>query len=340
MGVDLGAILEKEELSLNELSGNKVAVDAFNTLYQFLAIIRQRDGTPLMDSHGRITSHLSGLFYRTCNLLEKGIFPVFVFDGEPHPLKKATIAERGARKLEAEESLRSAREEGREEDVRVFAQQTSKLGSEQVVESQKLLELMGVPWVQAPSEGEAECAWLCKQGLVHAAASQDYDALLFGTPVLLRNLTVAGRRKLPRREVYVDVLPERIQLDSNLKRLGLSHHKLVWLALLIGTDFNPGVHGIGPKKGLKLVQENDSIEAILKKLEVGMDWKTLEGIFLKPHSREVTKKELEFKPVDREGIIKFMVDEHDFTLERVTSTLERAFKAPADTQQSSLKKWF
>jgi flap endonuclease-1 len=339
MGVDLSSILDKQELSLSEVQG-RVAIDAFNTLYQFLTIIRQKDGTPLMDSKGRITSHLSGLFYRTCNLLEKGIRPVYVFDGEPHPLKKQTIAERGARKLEAEEELRKAREEGRAEDVRVYAQQTARLGEEQVDESKRLLDLLGVPWVQAPSEGEAQCAWLCREGLVQAAGSQDYDSLLFGTPVLIRNLTVAGRRKLPRREVYVDVLPERIDLEANLTRLNLTRRKLVWLALLVGTDFNPGVHGIGPKKGLKLVQESDSMESILKKLSQEMDWKTLESVFLKPDVKEINKKELEAKELDREGLVKFMVDEHDFSLDRTNSTLERAFQAPADTSQASLKKWF
>lgn len=339
MGVDLSSILDKQELSLSEVQG-RVAIDAFNTLYQFLTIIRQKDGTPLMDSKGRITSHLSGLFYRTCNLLEKGIRPVYVFDGEPHPLKKQTIAERGARKLEAEEELRKAREEGRAEDVRVYAQQTAKLGEEQVDESKRLLDLLGIPWVQAPSEGEAQCAWLCREGLVQAAGSQDYDSLLFGTPVLIRNLTVAGRRKLPRREVYVDVLPERIDLEANLTRLNLTRRKLVWLALLVGTDFNPGVHGIGPKKGLKLVQEHDSMESILKKLSQEMDWKTLESVFLKPDVKEINKKELEAKELDREGLVKFMVDEHDFSLDRTNSTLERAFQAPADTSQASLKKWF
>lgn len=339
MGVDLGAILEKEELSLDEIKC-RVAVDAFNTLYQFLSIIRQRDGTPLMDSKGRVTSHLSGLFYRTCNLLEKGIFPIYVFDGEPHQLKKETIAERGARKLEAEESLRKAREEGKEEEMLLYAQQTSRLGEAEVADSKRLLDLMGLPWVQAPGEGEAQCALMCEEGLVQAAASQDYDSILFGAPILLRNLTVAGRRKLPRREVYVDVLPERILLEPNLKRLGLTRRKLVWLALLIGTDFNPGVRGIGPKKGLKLVQENDSMPAILAKLEVEMDWQTLESIFLKPDARAVGKAELQQKPLDREGLVKFMVDEHDFSMERVSNTLERAFKAPADSAQSSLKRWF
>lgn len=339
MGVDLSGILEKKELALSEVSG-RVAIDAFNTLYQFLAIIRQRDGTPLMDSKGRITSHISGLFYRTCNLLEKGILPIYVFDGEPHPLKKQTIAERGARKLEAEESLREAREEGREQDVQVYAQQTAKLGHEQIAESKELLGLMGVPWVQAPSEGEAQCAYMCQQGLVGAAGSQDYDALLFGTPVLLRNLTVAGRRKLPRREIYVDVLPERIELDANLARLGLTRQKLVWLGMLIGTDFNPGIHGIGPKKGLKLVQEHNSMQSILAKLNQTMDYETLESIFMKPAHTEVSKADIEFAPVNREGLMKFMVDERDFSAERLTSSIEKAFKAPADTQQSSLKKWF
>jgi flap endonuclease-1 len=338
MGVDLGAILEKEELSLSELKG-RYAVDAFNTLYQFLATIRQKDGTPLMDQNGHITSHLSGLFYRTCNLLERGINPVYVFDGEPHPLKKATIAARAEARTEAEEQLRAAKEEGRTEDYFTYAQRTARLTGEQIEESKRLLDALGVAWVAAPGEGEAECAFLNSQGLVGAAGSQDYDSLLFGAPTFIRNLTVAGRRKLPRREQYVDVLPERFLLEQNLTKLGLTRQQLVWLALLVGTDFNAGVHGIGPKKGLKLVQSGEPFPVLLSKVGASMDWEELEGIFLRPNVAPVDAARLRARAPDREAVLRFMVDERDFSAERVGSTLDKICAARSDQAQSSLSGW-
>ncbi|MBI5228944.1 flap endonuclease-1 [Candidatus Micrarchaeota archaeon] len=339
MGVDFGDVLEKKELSFSEIKG-KVAVDAFNSIYQFLTIIRQRDGTPLMDSQGRITSHLSGLFYRTCNLLEKGIKPIYVFDGEPHELKRKTILERKERKEEAMELYKKAREEGREEEMMKYAQRTAKLSEEQVAESKELLGYMGAPWIQAKSEGEAQCAYMCKKGLVNAAASQDFDSLLFGAPKLIRNLTVAGRRKLPKREMYVEVLPEEYDLQENLKRLGITQQKLVWMGILVGTDFNEGIFGIGPKKALKLIQQFNSFEDIQYAIKQKMEWETLENIFLKPETVEINKEELEFKRPQRDKITKFMCSEHDFSHERVESALEKAFKEPLESEQSSLTKWF
>lgn len=340
MGVDISGILEKKELALSELSGKPLAVDAFNTLYQFITIIRQPDGTPLMDSKGRITSHLSGLFYRTCSLLEKNIRPIFVFDGTPSELKKRTIAERSALKHEADELRKEALARGDVEEAGILAQRTARLTGDNIADSKRLLELMGVPWVQAPSEGEAQCAAMASQGLVYAAASQDFDALLFGAPILVRNLTLAGRRKLPRKNSFVDILPEEYSLQENLSRLGIDRRKLVWIGLLAGTDFNAGIMGIGAKKGLKLVQQHDSFEEILKAIDKQIDWQEVEELFTKLPFKEVAKDELRFKEVQREELTAFMHEEHDFSLERIENALARAFKDPQSSAQSQLNKWF
>jgi len=336
---DLKEVLVKHETSFDELRG-LLAVDAFNTLYQFLTIIRQPDGTPLMDSHGKITSHLSGLLYRTSSLLEKGVKPVFVFDGEPSPLKRATIAERVERKQEAEELLKKAREEGRTEDASILAQRTARLTKDMVVESKELLDAMGVPHVDAPSEGEAQCAVMAAKGLVSAAASQDFDALLFGTPVLVRNLTVAGKRKLPRRNIFVDVVPERYILEECVKTLGITREKMVWMAMLMGTDFNAGVFGIGPKKALKLVKEHGTLEAVAKaaKAETA-EFEPVLRLFMEPPSCAVEKKELVFKEPDRERVVAMMCTEHDFDETRVRNAMARAFHEPDDEKQGTLRGW-
>ncbi len=338
MGVQIADIIQHQKLSFEEVQG-KIAIDAYNTLYQFISIIRQPDGTPLMDSKGRVTSHISGLFYRTCNLLEKGIQPVFVFDGEPSELKKRTLAERKERKQAAREEFERAKELGKEEEMKVYAQQTSKLTREMAEEAKQLLQLLGVPVVQAKSEGEAQCSYMCKTGIVEATASQDYDSLLFGTPVLIKNLTIAGRRKLPRKNIFVEVVPERIDLQKNLDSLGINQKKLIWIGILAGTDFNKGIYGIGAKKALKLVKGHDSFSEIEKAIKQEIDYEPVERLFEKPAVVDVKENDLQHSAPDRDKIIDFMLD-RNFSIERIQSSLQKTFKEPFGTKQSSLQKWF
>ena len=212
MGVNLRGLVRKTTVKLEDLSGRSIAIDAYNALYQFLAIIRQPNGTPLKDSSGKITSHLSGLLYRTSNLVEMGIRPIYVFDGAPPVLKEVEIKRRMKMKEEALVKYEQALKEGKMEEARVYAQATSRLKDYMEEDSKRLLGLMGIPWVQAPSEGEAQAAHLVKRGDADYCASQDYDSLLFGAPKLLRNVTISGRRKLPGKNVYIEVVPETVEL--------------------------------------------------------------------------------------------------------------------------------
>ncbi|MEM7815770.1 MAG: flap endonuclease-1, partial [Candidatus Aenigmatarchaeota archaeon] len=247
MGVSLSGLVLGKEISIEELRGKRIAIDANNTLYQFLSTIRDRfTGEPLRDSNGEITSHLSGLFYRTAKLVEEGIEPVFVFDGEPPEFKRETIENRVHIREEAKRKWEEALEKGEIEKVKTYAQGAARLTDDMVEESKNLLEYMGVPWVQAPSEGEAEASFLAKKGTVWAAGSQDWDSLLFGAPRLVRNLTISGRRKVARKEKYVVVSPELVELDSVLKSLGITNEQLILIGILVGTDYNMGgVKGFG-----------------------------------------------------------------------------------------------
>ncbi|MBI5060963.1 MAG: flap endonuclease-1, partial [Candidatus Aenigmarchaeota archaeon] len=249
MGVNLSPLLEPKEIDIEELSGKKIAVDAFNWIYQFLSIIRQADGEPLKDSHGRITSHLSGLFYRTVKLLEARIRPIYVFDGEPPAFK----AEEAARRREVRESAarewKSALERGDLAEARKHAQRAVSLDDEMLEDSKKLLEAIGIPVIQAPGEGEALASAIVKNRDAYAVATQDYDSLLFGAPRLVRNLSVTGKKK--RGDSYVVVKPEMIVLDDVLQKNEISQNQLILLGILVGTDYNPGgVPGYGPKKAL------------------------------------------------------------------------------------------
>ncbi|MEL9929324.1 MAG: flap endonuclease-1 [Sulfolobales archaeon] len=345
MGVNLRDIIPEKAIrilgDIRELSGKIVAIDAYNALYQFLSAIRQPDGTPLMDSKGRVTSHLSGLFYRTINLIESGLKPVYVFDGKPPEIKYAEIASRSLSKQKAEEKYREAREKGDTELMRRYAQATSRLTNEMIEVSRKLLDAMGVPWVQAPSEGEAQAAYMVIKGDAWCTVSQDYDSLLFGSLRLVRNLTISGKRKLPGKEIYVETPPELIQLEDLLKILSITREQLIDIAILIGTDFNPdGVEGVGPKTALNIIKTYGSLEKALKTLPRALfptDPIEIRNFFLKPPTTDNYK--LVWKEPDQNKIIELLVEEYEFSRERVEKHVERLSKALKAGRSTGLDKW-
>ena len=343
MGVNLRDLVPKVAVRLEDLSGNSIAIDAYNALYQFLAIIRQPDGTPLKDSSGRITSHLSGLLYRTSNLVELGIKPIYIFDGTPPALKEVEIKRRMKAKEEALIKYEQAIKEGKIEEARMYAQATSRLKDYMAEDSKRLLSLMGIPWIQAPSEGEAQAAHVVKRGDANYCASQDYDSLLFGAPRLVRNVTISGRRKLPSKNVYVEVIPEIVELEQVLKECGITYEQLIDVGILIGTDFNPeGVKGLGPKTALKLIKEYGSIENALphlKNADFSVEPQRIREIFLKPKVTDNYK--IEWKEPDVEGVVNFICRERDFSEDRVRKALEKMQKGITKLKgKTTLEKWF
>jgi len=330
VGVLLTPIITKDTIALDALHGQTLAVDGNGELYQFLALIRLRDGTPLKDSKGRTTSHLSGLFYRTTRLIaEHALTLVFVFDGSPPPRKAQEIAKRRAVRSRYEEERVAALERGDIAAAYSKATMTSRLTKEMVSEARDLLRLMGVPTVQAPSEAEAQAAHMAATSpQVSAAASKDYDALLFGAPTLVRFLTISGKEFLPSQGAFRPIVPETIVLARLLDGWGITREQLVDLALLVGTDFNEGVAGIGPKKALKLVQRYGRIESMPDDIRrAAGDAEVLSDvrrIFLNP---EVTDSfSVSASEPDFDGVVRFLCDERDFSRERVTSALDRAFR--------------
>jgi len=335
MGVQIFDILPKKEIEIGELSGRFIAVDAFLWLHQFMSIIRQPDGTPLKDSKGRVTSHLSGLFYRSAKLIENGIKLVWVFDGMPPDFKGMTTEKRRVLKEEAHIKWKKALDKGDLEGARKAAQATSHLTNEMIEQSKLLLNFMGIPSVQAPSEGEAQCAYLCKKGLVYSVSSQDSDSLLFDSPKLIRNLSITGKRKLPRQDVYIEVKPEIIELSNVLKNLGISREQLIMIGLLVGTDYNPGIRGYGPKKALELVKKEKTLDNILKKIEWNYEIPATDiyNFYLNPPIEK--NVEIESKNLEPEKILRFMVDEYEFSQERI----EKVIKTLTEHKQKSLGSW-
>lgn len=343
LGIKLREILPKTSIKLENLGGKTFAIDAYNALYQFLAIIRQPDGTPLKDRSGKVTSHLSGLLYRTSKLLELGIKPIYVFDGTPPALKEAEIKRRSKVKEEALVKYEKAIKEGKIEEARKYAQATSRLKDYMQEDSKKLLSLMGLPWIQAPSEGEAQAAYLTKKGDADYCASQDYDSLLFGTPKLIRNVTISGRRKIARKNSYINVSPEIVELKKILAANKITFEQLIDLSILIGTDFNPmGIKGLGPKTALKLIKEHGTIAKVLphvKNNQIQFDPQEIKEIFINPKITD--DYVLKWKDVDIDGVIDFLCRKKDFSEERVNKALIKIQEGSKGIKEkTTLEQWF
>ena len=326
MGVLLTPIVVKDTMTLADLRDRRLAVDANGELYQFLALIRVPDGTPLKDARGRITSHLSGLFYRTTRLIaDAGLQMAFVFDGRPPEEKATEISRRRAVRERYEEEAVAARLAG--DFARAYSKSTmtSRLTTEMIADAKQLLRLMGLPVVQAPSEGEAQAAYMARRGDVWAAGSKDFDALLFGAPRLLRFLTISGREYRPSQGTFRPITPELIDLARMLDALHITRPQLVDLGLLVGTDFHPGVRGIGPKKALALVTRYSAIDHMPPEVRdaFGADLNRLRQIFLEPEVED--DYDLRSAEPDRDGLVRFLCDDRAFNRDRVIAAMTRAF---------------
>ena len=340
MGVAFKDLILSHETDIDLLQGKILVLDAYNTLYQFLSTIRGMDGTLLMDSKGNVTSHLVGLFSRTASLMQKGIKPVFVFDGEPPKLKQKVVEQRNELKIEAEKKFLEARGKEDLEEMKKYASRTSRLTKEMAEESKKAAVLMGLPVVQAPSEGEAQAAYMVKKGDGFAVGSQDYDSLLHGAAKVIRNLSITGKRKKPGKIGYETVKPEMIDLSENLNNLGIDQNQLIALAMIIGTDYNQGgIKGIGPKTALKLVKQHGTdFDALFNEVNwndsFDFEWTEIHYLIKKmPATDNYT---LVWKDIEDEKLISLLVKDHDFSEERVKSTLSRLKKETGQKQQRSL----
>jgi flap endonuclease-1 len=327
MGVKLKDIVEPESITFRDLEGRVVSIDAFNTLYQFLSTIRQRDGRPLTDENGNVTSHLSGILYRNSAMIEKGIKPIYIFDGKAPELKSETQAKRREVRDEAEQIYKEALKEGDTEKARKFAMRSSKLSPEIIESSKKLLGYMGIPYVDAKGEGEAQAAYLVSKGDAYAVASQDYDCLLFGAKRVVRNLAVSSN--LGNLEYY--------QLDRVLRQLNITREQLVDMGILIGTDFCEGLKGVGAKTALKLARSGKLEEKIEElQSQSSHDLNEVRDIFLKHNVN--TDYKIKWEKPQKDKIIEFLCYEHGFSEDRVSKASDRLKNL--NSSQGSLDAWF
>ncbi len=339
MGVNLKNIITKEPIEIEQLKGKTIAIDTFNILFQFLTTIRSPDGNLLTNKEGKTTSHLIGLFSRTAKFLETGIKPIFVFDGKSPELKSQEIQRRKQTKQEAHEKLEQARKEEDTELIQKYAARTTTLNDEMIESAKKLIDLMGLPVIQAPSEGEAQASHIVKKGEAWTVASQDYDSILYGADRLVQNLSIAGKRKKNKTLGYTIVKPELIDLKKNLEILGINQEQLIATAMLVGTDYNyRGIKGIGPKNALKLAKKHKNPEEIFKEAKwnehFNYPWQEVYELFTKmPINKDYLIK---FKEINDEKLTEFLVEQNDFSIERVKSTIEKIKQATKEQKQKTL----
>ncbi|MBI5332547.1 MAG: flap endonuclease-1 [Candidatus Aenigmarchaeota archaeon] len=321
MGIQLSSLVEGKPLTIQELSNRKIAIDAFNWIYQFLTTIRGYDGEPLKDSQGRITSHLSGLFYRNINLLEAGAKLIYVFDGEPPHFKKKEIERRRELKKEAEIKRQEAIRDNRPEDALKYAKRTAVLDKDMIETAKELLTAMGICVIQAPSEGEAMASYIVKENQAWCIGSQDFDSLLYGATRIARNLSISSKRKYQKTE-YTTPEPELLLLSDILESLEINQEQLITLGILIGTDYNiGGVKGLGPVKALKLIKEKKTFEQTMKSVEWPFEI-SADDIFNFFKHPTIGKYEIEFPKINEEKI-RNILSEHEFSQQRIDNGLAR-----------------
>jgi flap endonuclease-1 len=356
MGLQIGGLITKKELLFSELKGKIIAVDAFNAIYQFLTTIRQPDGTPLKNSEGDVTSHLSGLFYRNIKLILEGVKLIYVFDGKAPELKKQTQESRREVRAQYKEKYEKAVAEEDVEGMGKYARSEVSLDAKKIEESKELLEAMGIAVIQAPGEGEAQASNLVFEGKVYAVASQDYDCLMFKAPLLIQNLSLARTRKTV--SGYKEIFPQMINLEMVLSELEINQEQLICLGILCGTDYNQGgVKGLGPKKGLKIVKEFGGKEVggcenVFKMLEsdekfeklressdsfedgkLWFDWKEIYNEIAEPNIDKGI--EIEFPKLDKEKIKEILM-KYEFSEQRIENQLDKLDKLKEDAKQRTL----
>eukprot|EP00831_Metopus_contortus_P004290 TRINITY_DN1157_c0_g1_i2.p2 TRINITY_DN1157_c0_g1~~TRINITY_DN1157_c0_g1_i2.p2 ORF type:complete len:389 (-),score=86.19 TRINITY_DN1157_c0_g1_i2:34-1200(-) len=348
----MNLILEKaknavKNISLDSLTGRIIACDASTAIYQFLVSnLSMKEGfgiETLKDPKGNPTAHLIGIFNRTIQFLSHGIKPVWVFDGKPPEKKKEELHRRHLLKTGAEEEKKLAEEEGDLVEARKMAGRSVKVTPEMTADAKKMVQLMGLPIVEASSEAEAQCAVMCREGRVYATATEDMDALTFGTKILLRGF---NSKKEPITEIH---------LDTVLKEFGMTMDTFIDLCIMCGCDYTTTIDGIGPVKAFKYVASCKTMEAALEKIDSeyskstkkkkytlppDFDYVTARTLFKAPEVIDPSTIELKFGKPDEIKLKQFLIEEKGFNDLRVDSGLKKILKSQSQGTQARLDTFY
>jgi len=321
-----------KEQNISNYYSRIVAIDGNMSMYQFLIGVRG-SGQDLENQDGKITSHLQGILYRTTRLLEAGIKPVYVFDGKPPELKYSELEKRKLKTEQAQEEMEDADEERKIQ----MSKRTIRVSKEQIEEAKVLLQLLGIPVIQAPSEAEAQCCELVKGKLAYAIGTEDMDALTFGSNILLRHLNFSEARKEPILE---------FNLEKILSELKLTYNQFIDLCILCGCDYTDSIKGIGPKRALKLIREHQTIENILphltKKNVVPEHFPIVEvrNLFLKPDVIPCSEIKLTWNEVNQQELLNYLVNDKQFDEQKVKKVIERIKVARKKMGQQRIDSFF
>jgi flap endonuclease-1 len=340
LGVNLTPIIMRKPMSLESFRGMSFAVDANQMLYQFLALIRKPDGTFFTDPRGNVTSHLIGFAFRVTRLVcDYNMRFIFVFDGKPPLLKLRELDERRMRREKALAEWRLALKEGRLAEAFSKAVSSTRLTNAMVEDTKALLSAMGFPFIEAPSDAEAQAALIVQKGDAYAVAGRDYDTLLYGSPRLVRNLAIRSTEFYPSKGYSKVLKPELIEVEEALSRLGVTREQLIDIAILVGTDFNEGVKGIGPKKALQLIKKHGRIENIPRSILKPPDnYEEVRKVFLQPEVKE--RYDVKHTRLDEEKLLEFLYFEKEFSKKRVDKLIERLRRFYRSMgEDAGLKKW-
>ncbi|XP_023221977.1 flap endonuclease 1-like [Centruroides sculpturatus] len=326
-----------KENEIKNYFGRKIAIDASMSIYQFLIAVRQETNV-LTNSEGETTSHLVGLFYRTIRMVENGIKPVYIFDGKPPTMKNEELEKRQERREEAQKQLEKAEELGNIEEVSKFTRRLVKVTRQHNEDCKTLLQLMGIPYIEAPCEAEAQCAAMVHSSKVYATATEDMDGLTFGSNVLLRHMTFSEARKMPIREYHLDKVIEELEVNQK---------EFIDLCILLGCDYCESIKGIGPKKAIELIRQYRSIDDIIEKLDkkkyqIPENWmyKEARELFLNPEVTDPKEIELKWTDPDEEGLVKFLCGDKGFSEDRVKNGTKKLMKGRHGSTQGRLDSFF
>ncbi|MFA5730921.1 MAG: flap endonuclease-1 [Acidithiobacillus sp.] len=328
MGVQIHNLVKdyQQVITMKNLYGKKLTIDAFNWIYQFLSTIRSGDGQPLKNYNHEVTSHLSGIFYRTIKLIEENIKPIYVFDGKPNALKYQEIQKRKEIRKIAENNYHDIEETDNKTEIKKYAQSTSKLNTTMINSAKELLTALGVPIVNAIEDGEAQASYMIQKGDAWACATQDYDSFLFGADRIIRNLSVGKTKKSHNKTIQNEI--EFYSLQKTLEKLNITQEQFVTIGILVGVDFFEGIKGIGEKNAYKYVQQYDTLQNIIDNTKDKYNYSQLtpsfiemvQNIFLHPKKND--DYQLQWHKINKEKVIEIMVEKNNFNKERIEKSLE------------------
>lgn len=311
------------DVTLDHYAGKVVACNATMSMTHFLLSTQfmASVGTGmLVDELGDPTAHLTGLFSRTIQLIETGIKPVWVFS-----------------KQVSELAPNSHYIKNRQREIRGYPKRSTKITPEMSADAIKMMKLLGLPYVEAPENAEAQCAELVKTGKCYATISEDTEALAFGC-----NIVIKGVKS--KHDPVVE-----LNLDDILRKLDITYHEFVDLCILLGTKKCRSITGMGGKSAYKYIQQCSSIENIMDKIIRGQkrfnipkdyDYLGQRKIFLEPAVSPVNDLELSWKVPDEDQLKQYLIADKGFSASRVESGLKLIMQKYHKPTQLKIENFF